>query len=187
MCLQPDALTLRTTLEPRGPAAAVILDDAQVAVVGGGAKTPPVRVTVNGHTFRGRIGRMGGESLIGFSRAVREAAGVAPGDVVDVEIALDDQPREVDAAGAAGRGARGRRRRARGVRRPLLHAPEGDRARDRRGQAPGDARQARRRRARRAPLGGRVRGPAGGVACDVTANGGWVGRVGAGVAGAGLV
>ena len=41
MCLQPAALTLRTTLEPRGPAAAVILDDAQVAVVGGGAKTPP--------------------------------------------------------------------------------------------------------------------------------------------------
>ena len=96
MCLQPDALTLRTKLEPRGPAAAVILDDAQVAVVGGGAKTPPVRVTVNGHTFRGRIGRMGGESLIGFSRAVREACGVAPGDVVDVTIALDDQPREVE-------------------------------------------------------------------------------------------
>jgi hypothetical protein len=91
-----DPLRLRTTLHPRGPAAAVILDEGQVAALGGGAKTPPVRVTVNGYTFPGRVARMGGESLIGFNRAHREAAGVQPGDEVDVEIALDDQPREVE-------------------------------------------------------------------------------------------
>jgi Bacteriocin-protection, YdeI or OmpD-Associated/Domain of unknown function (DUF1905) len=92
----PEALRLRTTLQPYGPAAAVILTDEQVAAVGGGAKTPPVRVTVNGHTFAGRIARRGGDSLIGFSRAVREAAGVTPGEEIEVEIALDDAPRKVD-------------------------------------------------------------------------------------------
>jgi hypothetical protein len=89
-------MRLRTVLEPRGPAAAVILTDEQVAEIGGGKKTAPVRVTVNGHTFPGRIARMGGESMIGFSRAVREAAGVEAGQELDFEIVLDDAPREVE-------------------------------------------------------------------------------------------
>lgn len=85
-----------TTLQPRGPAAAVILTDEQMQALGAATKTPPVRVTVNGHTFAGRVGRMGGENLIGFSKAVREACGVKAGDEVEVEIALDDAPREVE-------------------------------------------------------------------------------------------
>lgn len=89
-------LRLRTVLEPRGPAAAVVLDDEQVLAVGGGRKAFPVRVTVNGHAFPGRVTRMRGENLIGLARAVREACGVAPGDEVDVVIALDDAPREVE-------------------------------------------------------------------------------------------
>jgi Bacteriocin-protection, YdeI or OmpD-Associated/Domain of unknown function (DUF1905) len=90
------SLRIRATLEPRGPAGAVVLTDEQVAVIGAGAKTPPVRVTVNGHTFSGRIGRMGGESLLGFSRAVREAAGVTLGQELELEIVLDATPREVE-------------------------------------------------------------------------------------------
>jgi hypothetical protein len=87
---------IRATLEPRGPAAAVLLTDEQVERIAGGAKTPPVRVTVNGHTFTGRIGRMGGESLLGFNRAVREAAGVEAGQELELEIVLDSAPREID-------------------------------------------------------------------------------------------
>jgi hypothetical protein len=87
---------IRATLEPRGPAAAVVLTEEQVAIIGRGAKTPPVRVTVNGHTFSGRIGRMGGQSLLGFNRAVREAAGVAPGHVLELDVVLDAAPREVE-------------------------------------------------------------------------------------------
>jgi len=100
----PPELRLRTVLHPRGPAAAVVLDDDQVRRLGGGRKTFPVRVMVNGHTFPARLARMGGENLIGLSRAVREACGVAPGDEADVVIAPDDDPREVeipDALGAA--------------------------------------------------------------------------------------
>src|ERR1700738_1288788 len=83
-------------LQPRGPAAAVVLDDAQVAVVGDGAKRFPVVASVNGYTWRTSVSRMGGEFLLGLSRQVRQAAGVESGDVVDVALHLDAAPRDVD-------------------------------------------------------------------------------------------
>jgi Bacteriocin-protection, YdeI or OmpD-Associated/Domain of unknown function (DUF1905) len=92
----PEPLRLHTTLVPRGPAAAIVLTDEQVAELTGGAKVAPVRVTINCHTLRLRLARMGGDALIGFSRAARTEAGVEPGEEVDVEIALDDAPREVE-------------------------------------------------------------------------------------------
>ncbi len=79
-----DALRLRTTLHPRGPAAPILLTDEQVAQLAGGPKTPTVAVTVNGaYTFAGRVGGMGGENLLGFTKAVRAAAGVEAGDTID--------------------------------------------------------------------------------------------------------
>ena len=89
------ALELDTTLEPQGPAAAVILTDEQVAALGGG-RTPPVRVTVNGVTFAGRIGRRGGQNLVGFSKQARTDVGAEPGQRIRVTIELDEQPREVE-------------------------------------------------------------------------------------------
>jgi hypothetical protein len=91
-----EILRVRGVLEPRGPAAALVLSEEQVRALAGEAKSPPVRVTVNGHTFRGRVGRRGGEALVGFSRAQREACRVEPGDTVDAELALDDAAREVE-------------------------------------------------------------------------------------------
>src|SRR5450755_1463481 len=84
------------TLVPHGPAGAIVLDAEQVAIVGEGAKRFPVVATVNGYTWRTSVVRMGGEFLLGLSRAVREAANVELGDVVDVELALDAAPREVE-------------------------------------------------------------------------------------------
>jgi hypothetical protein len=46
------SLHISATLVPRGPAAAFILDDEQVATVGEGAKRFPVVATINGHPFR---------------------------------------------------------------------------------------------------------------------------------------
>src|SRR3954453_18287362 len=86
----------RTTLQARGPAAAVVLDDAQVQAIGEGAKRFPVVATVNGYTWRTSVVRMGGEFLIGLNREVRDGAGVAAGDVVEVSAALDEQPRAVE-------------------------------------------------------------------------------------------
>jgi Bacteriocin-protection, YdeI or OmpD-Associated/Domain of unknown function (DUF1905) len=89
-------LHVTTALASRGPAAAVVLDDEQVAVLGEGAKRFPVRATINGYTWRTSVMRMRGEFLLGLSRSVREAAGVEAGDTVDVEIELDAAPREVE-------------------------------------------------------------------------------------------
>lgn len=90
------SLTFTATLAARGPAAAVVLDDDQVAAVGDGAKRFAVRATVNGYTWLTTVTRMRGEFLLGLSRAVREAAAVQAGDTVEVVLELDTAPREVD-------------------------------------------------------------------------------------------
>jgi len=90
------AIQIRTTLQPRGPAAAVVLDDAQVAAVGEGAKRFPVVATVNGYTWRTSVARMGGEFLLGLNKEVRQGAGVEAGDEVEVAVELDTAPREVE-------------------------------------------------------------------------------------------
>lgn len=88
-------LTLTTTLEPRGPAAAVVLTDEQVESFGAG-RSFPVRVTIGHASEPARLSRMGGENLIGLSRAKREALGVEIGQQVEVRIEVDGAPREVD-------------------------------------------------------------------------------------------
>lgn len=94
MATPDNSLRLHATFEPRGPAAAIVLTDEQVTALGAG-KTPAVRVTVNGVSVAARVGRMGGENLVGFSKKLRADLGVEIGDVVDVVITLDTAPREV--------------------------------------------------------------------------------------------
>jgi hypothetical protein len=55
----------------------------------------PVRVTVNGHTFRTTLARYGGVDHLGFNRRVREAAGIVDGDLLSIELELDDEERAV--------------------------------------------------------------------------------------------
>jgi bacteriocin resistance YdeI/OmpD-like protein/uncharacterized protein DUF1905 len=74
----------------------VVLDDEQVAAVGEGAKRFPVVATVNGYTWRTSVARMRGEFLVGLNREVRNEAGVAAGDTVEVRLELDEAPRDVD-------------------------------------------------------------------------------------------
>jgi hypothetical protein len=89
-------ITITDELQPRGPAAAIILDEDQVAAVGEGAKRFPVVATVNGHTWRTSVSRMRGEFMVGFSKEVREGAGVAAGDTITLELKLDSEPRTVE-------------------------------------------------------------------------------------------
>ncbi len=90
------SVRLTFTLVPRGPAAAVVLSDEQVAAVGEGAKRFPVVATVNGYTWRTTVTRMRGEFLLGLNRAVREQVGAQAGDTVEVELELDSAEREVE-------------------------------------------------------------------------------------------
>lgn len=89
-------IRFQALLQPRGPAAAVVLDDGQVATVGEGAKRFPVVATVNGYTWRTSVTRMGGEFLLGLSREIRQGAGVEAGEVVEVALELDAEPRQVE-------------------------------------------------------------------------------------------
>jgi hypothetical protein len=55
----------------------------------------PVKVTLNGYTFRTTIAAMGGPPCIGIRTSYREAAGLEGGEKVEVLVALDDEPRVV--------------------------------------------------------------------------------------------
>ena len=61
----------------------------------GGGKRPPVRATINGHTYRTTVAPVRGEAKIPVSAEVREKAGVSAGEEVDVDVELDTAPREV--------------------------------------------------------------------------------------------
>ncbi|GAA3520684.1 YdeI/OmpD-associated family protein [Actinocatenispora rupis] len=81
------------TVEASGKTATGIEVPADVVEELGAGKRPPVRVTINGYTYRTSIGVMGGRCLIPVSADVRKAAGVAAGDELDVDLELDTAPR----------------------------------------------------------------------------------------------
>jgi hypothetical protein len=55
----------------------------------------PVRVTINGYTYRSTIAAMGGPPCIPLRASNREAAGIEGGETVDVRLELDTEPRTV--------------------------------------------------------------------------------------------
>jgi len=88
-------MEFRTTVRLDGRTATGIeVPDAVVAEVGG--KRAPVRVTINGHTYRSTVAVRGGRNLLPVSAEVRAAAGVAAGDEVDVDVQPDTEPRVVE-------------------------------------------------------------------------------------------
>lgn len=62
-----------------------------------GKARAPVKVTVNGYTYRSTVAVMGGEPLIPLRRSHREAAGIEGGETLAVRIELDFVVREVAA------------------------------------------------------------------------------------------
>lgn len=61
-----------------------------------GEARAPVRGTVNGAAFRGRLAVYGGVTYLGLRKEIRDAAGIDVGDRVDVVLERDDEPRTVD-------------------------------------------------------------------------------------------
>jgi hypothetical protein len=60
-----------------------------------GRARPPVRGTVNGAPLRSTIAKYGDDYLLVINRQVRDAAGAAAGDTVEIELELDTKPRIV--------------------------------------------------------------------------------------------
>jgi hypothetical protein len=106
-------MRFRATIEQSDKTATGIEVPAEVVASLGSSKRPKVRVTIRGYTYRSSVASMGGRFMLGVSAKVREGAGVAGGDKVDVDIELDTEPREVivppDFAAALRRDAGARR------------------------------------------------------------------------------
>lgn len=68
-----------------------------VAVELGAGRRPRVRATFpNGHVLRVRVGSHDGDPFLPVSAATRDAAQVAAGDTVELDLAVDDEPVQVE-------------------------------------------------------------------------------------------
>jgi Bacteriocin-protection, YdeI or OmpD-Associated/Domain of unknown function (DUF1905) len=88
-------MRFRTKILAAGKTAAGIEVPARVVEGLRSTKVPLVRVTINGYTYRSAVAVMGGKFMIGVSNDNRKAAGVAAGEIVDVDLELDTEPREL--------------------------------------------------------------------------------------------
>lgn len=88
-------MQFRTTLLLGGKTATGLRVPPEVVASLGASKRLAVRATINGYTYRSTVAPLGGEFMLPVSAEVRERAGVAAGDEVDVALELDTEPREV--------------------------------------------------------------------------------------------
>ena len=88
-------MRFRTTLLQGGKTATGIEIPPDVVEALGAGKRPPVRVTINGYTYRNTVAVMGGAYMVGVSAEHRAGAGIEAGDEIDVELDLDSAPREL--------------------------------------------------------------------------------------------
>lgn len=90
-------LRFRTNLRLSGRTATGIAVPPELVEALGAGKRPPVRVTLHAprgsYTYRSTVAPMGGEFMVGVSADHRDAAGVAAGDELDVDIEHDTEPR----------------------------------------------------------------------------------------------
>ena len=88
-------MKFQTTILQNGKTATGIRVPDEVMATLGPGRRPPIRVTLNGYTYRTTVGSVDGVLMFGVSADVRKNAGVVGGDEVDVDIKLDTEPREV--------------------------------------------------------------------------------------------
>ncbi len=88
-------MKFRAIIELSGKTATGIAVPAEVIAQLGSSKRPPVRVTINGHTYRSTVAPLNGVFMLPISSDNRTLANVSAGDEVEVEIEPDTQPREV--------------------------------------------------------------------------------------------
>jgi hypothetical protein len=84
------------TIELGGRTATGIPVPEDVVLGLGRGKRVPVTVTIGGHTYRSTIAPYNGLYMIPLAAEQREAAGVTAGQEVEVDVEVDDAPREVE-------------------------------------------------------------------------------------------
>jgi hypothetical protein len=89
-------MRFRAVLQLHGKTATGFEVPAAVVDGLGSNRRPAVLVTVGPHSWRSTIAPRGGVYLLGVSAQNRTLAGVQAGDEVDVDVALDAAPREVE-------------------------------------------------------------------------------------------
>ena len=88
-------MKFETTVELGGKTATgLVVPDEVVAALGPGRR-PAVVVTVGGYSYRTTVASMGGRFLVPLSAAHRKAAGATAGEHVEVDVELDQEPRDV--------------------------------------------------------------------------------------------
>lgn len=88
-------MTFRASIDLHGKSATGIVVPPEVVEALGSSKKPKVTVTINGYSYPSSIASMGGRFLLPVSAEVRAGAGIAAGDVVDVDLVLDTSTRSV--------------------------------------------------------------------------------------------
>jgi hypothetical protein len=89
-------MRFRTTIQLEGKTATGFRVPADVVKALGRGKRPPVTVTIGGYTYRSTVAAYGDTFMLPLAAEHRNAAGVAAGDEVEVELAPDTEPREVE-------------------------------------------------------------------------------------------
>ncbi len=89
-------MKFRTTILQEGKTAMGFEVPAEIVEALGAGKRPPVRVTINGYTYRNTVAVMGGKFMIGVASDHRGPAGIVGGGEVDVELELDTAPRVIE-------------------------------------------------------------------------------------------
>jgi len=75
-------------------ATGVVVPDDVVAALGSG-KRPAVHVAIGGYRYRSTVAVMGGKFMLPISAEVRQGAGIAAGQTVEISLQLDSEPRVV--------------------------------------------------------------------------------------------
>jgi len=88
-------MRFRTILEQEGKTATGFRVPHEVVEALGKGKRPPVRVTINGYTYRNTVAVYGDVYMLGVSAEHRAGAGVKGGDEIEVDLELDTEKREV--------------------------------------------------------------------------------------------
>jgi hypothetical protein len=92
-------MRFHTVIIQSGKTATGIQVPPEIVASLGSSKKPAVMVTINGYSYRSTVATMGGAFMLPVSAEVRERAGVAGGDAVDVDVELDMEAREVTLPG----------------------------------------------------------------------------------------